>query len=109
MQARTLSDDSKMRYDPLSTATDLCMPPDSDEIHLQVLEIACEQLALSPEELASITDTTDLSEHLDSVQRLTLVVGIEDHFKICFEPEDDEQATTLRDVARIVRRRMAEA
>ena len=98
-----------MRYDPPSSATDLCMPQDSDEIRRQVLEIAGAQLALTPDELAGIADTTDLSEHLDSVQRLTLVVGIEDHFQICFEPEDDEQATTLRDVALIVQRRMAEA
>ncbi len=85
------------------------MPQDSDEIRRQVLEVARSQLALSPEELAGLTDTTDLSEHLDSVQRLTLVVGIEDHFQICFEPEDDAQVTTLQDVTRIVQRRTATA
>ena len=41
------------------------------------------------------------------MQRLTLVVGIEDHFEICFEPEDDEQALTLGDVTRIVCLRLA--
>ena len=30
-----------------------------------------------------------LADQLDSVARLTLVVAIEDHFKICFEPEDE--------------------
>jgi len=49
----------------------------------------------------------DLSEALDSVQRLALVVAIEDHFRIAFEPEDDEGARTLDDVVRIVRARLA--
>ena len=30
----------------------------------------------------------ELAAHLDSVQRLTLVVAIEDHFHICFEADD---------------------
>ena len=33
----------------------------------------------------------DLSEHLDSIQRLSFVVAIEDHYHIAFEPEDDEK------------------
>lgn len=37
----------------------------------------------------------DLSLVLDSVQRLTLVVAIEDHFKISFTPEDDEEVRTF--------------
>lgn len=48
----------------------------------------------------------DLAEHLDSVQRLTLVVAIEDTFEICFEPEDDASATTLDDVVGVVVRRL---
>ena len=39
---------------------------------------------------------------------LALVVAIEDQLRICFEPEDDEQAVTLDDVVRIVSRRLAE-
>jgi acyl carrier protein len=49
-----------------------------------------------------------LAEHLDSIRRLSLVVAIEDHFEICFEPEDDEAAETLDDVVRIVTQRVAE-
>jgi acyl carrier protein len=30
-----------------------------------------------------------LEQHLDSLQRISLVVAIEDHFHICFEPEDE--------------------
>ena len=50
----------------------------------------------------------ELADALDSVQRLTLVVAIEDHFAICFEPEDDEEARTVDDVVRIVGRHLAE-
>lgn len=49
-----------------------------------------------------------LAEHLDSIRRLSLVVAIEDHFEICFEPEDDEAARTLDDVVRIVTQRVRE-
>ena len=48
-----------------------------------------------------------LAEHLDSIRRRSLVVAIEDHFEICFEPEDDEAAVTLDDVVRIVTERLA--
>jgi len=82
------------------------MPPTLDDIRGQVLQIARRELSLAPEDLDRLTDDTDLGELLDSVQRLTLVVGIEDHFQICFDPEDDEQAVTIGDVTRIVQQRM---
>jgi len=47
----------------------------------------------------------DLSEHLDSIQRLSFVVAIEDHYKIVFEAEDDEQAQTINDVISIILRK----
>jgi acyl carrier protein len=47
----------------------------------------------------------DLSEHLDSIQRLTFVVAIEDHFEIAFDIEDDEQAKTIEDVIKIIEKR----
>lgn len=50
----------------------------------------------------------DLAAELDSLQRLSLVVAIEDQLQICFEPEDDAQAVTLDDVVRIVARRLQE-
>ena len=50
----------------------------------------------------------DLADALDSVQRLALVVAIEDHFEVCFEPEDDQASVTLDDVARVVARRLQE-
>ena len=81
------------------------MSPTRDAIRAQVLQIAASELALAPDLLASLTDDTDLGEHLDSIQRLSLVVGIEDHFELCFEAEDDDQAVTLGDVIAIVQDR----
>lgn len=50
----------------------------------------------------------DLSEHLDSVQRLTLVVAIEDHFEVIFEPEDDDGIETIDQVVALVARKLTE-
>jgi len=44
----------------------------------------------------------DLALHLDSIQRLTLVVAIEDRFLICFEPEEEDAVRTLSDVVGII-------
>jgi acyl carrier protein len=48
----------------------------------------------------------ELSEHLDSIQRLSFVVAIEDHYEINFESEDDEQARTINDVISIILRKI---
>lgn len=60
-------------------------------------EIYEAQLRKSPPALDA-----ELAEHLDSVERLTLVVAIEDRFEICFEPEDEDQVHTLGDVLRLL-------
>ena len=54
-------------------------------------------------------DEGELADKLDSVQRLTLVVAIEDHFKICFEPEDEEQIRDLQDLLRLICLKLEEA
>ena len=51
----------------------------------------------------------ELADHLDSVQRLTLVVAIEDNFKICFEPEDEAAIHTLADVVQIIQKKLTAA
>ncbi|MBM74225.1 MAG: hypothetical protein CMK59_02385 [Proteobacteria bacterium] len=38
------------------------------------------------------------SEHLDSLQKLSLLVAIEDHFEIAFNEEDDAQINTLHEL-----------
>ena len=49
----------------------------------------------------------DLADQLDSVARLTLVVAIEDHFEICFEPEDEEQIHTLEQLVDLIQKKLA--
>lgn len=39
-----------------------------------------------------------LADHLDSIQRLTLVVAIEDHFEICFDESDEAEIHDLNDL-----------
>lgn len=51
----------------------------------------------------------DLAEHLDSVERMSLVVAIEDHFEIIFEAEDEETVRTLDDVIAVVRAKLSPA
>ncbi len=50
--------------------------------------------------------TVDLAAELDSVQRLTLVVAIEDAFSICFDPDDEEGVITTDDVVALVQRKI---
>ena len=38
------------------------------------------------------------SEHLDSMQKLSLLVAIEDHFEISFDEDDDAEINTLQDL-----------
>ena len=49
----------------------------------------------------------DLASQLDSVARLTLVVAIEDHFKICFEPEDEDQIHTLEQLVQLIQKKVS--
>ncbi len=39
-----------------------------------------------------------LDRHLDSIQRLALVVAIEDRFEICFDPEDEQRIRSVDDL-----------
>ena len=43
---------------------------------------------------------------LDSVQRLTLVVELENRFSICFRPEDEAGIETVGDIAARIRQRL---
>ena len=50
---------------------------------------------------APLASGTDLLRdlQLDSVQLLTLIVELENHFRLCFEPGDEEGLSTLGDIA----------
>ena len=76
--------------------------PDTAALHAEIVALIREELRLTgpiPE--------GDLSESLDSVQRLSLVVAIEDHYEICFDEDEDAAVTTLADVVRLVAGRLA--
>ncbi len=75
--------------------------PSLSELRDAIEAVAREELRLEGE-----LPEGDLSAHLDSVQRLTLVVAIEDHFEIAFSPDDDEAVSTLDDVAACVQRHL---
>ena len=63
---------------------------------------------LAKSELAMDSGLTsgDLANQLDSVARLTLVVAIEDHFKICFDPEDEEDIHTVDQLVALIHRKL---
>ena len=78
--------------------------PNNDSLRQEIIELARQKCSLD----GPLPDG-DLSEVLDSVQRLTLVIAIEDHYKICFEPEDDEAVISLDDVVGLVASRLEES
>ena len=51
----------------------------------------------------------DLADHLDSIQRLTLVVAIEDHFEICFDESDEAEITGLDDLLKAIKAKLAQS
>ena len=51
----------------------------------------------------------ELAEQPDSIQRLTLVIAIEDHFKICFDPDDEQQIHGLNDLIRQIAQKVAQS
>ena len=60
------------------------------------------------EELAEQTDLlSDLK--LDSIVQLSLVVALENHFEVCFEPADEAAITTVGSVVDLVARRLRES
>ncbi len=65
----------------------------------ELLRLARERLLLD----GSLPSPAEpLAGRLDSLQRLTLVVAVEDRFQIILTDDDAAGATTLEDVARLV-------
>ena len=58
--------------------------------------------------IAEVDETTHLFRdlELDSIQQLTLVVEIENHFKICFNEGDEAGIATIGDVVDAVSNRL---
>ena len=78
--------------------------PDRSELRAEIIQLVREELRLTGD-----LPEGDLAESLDSVQRLQLVVAIEDHYEIAFDEEDDESVHTLDDVVKLVAARLEEA
>ena len=64
----------------------------SEEILLALQTIAKEEAGIDT------LPTEELQESLDSVQRMSLMVAIEDHFLIMFEPEEESELNTVDDL-----------
>jgi acyl carrier protein len=65
-----------------------------------------QQLVLEKLRLTELNEG-DLAEQLDSVQRLTLVVAIEDHFEVCFDPEDEERIRSFDDIVGVIHSKLS--
>jgi acyl carrier protein len=48
----------------------------------------------------------ELATAFDSMQRLTLVVAVEDRFRICLEEEDEERIRTLDDLVALIEKKI---
>ena len=77
------------------------------EIFHMVQRVVRKQLKMA----APITLETHIQRdlRLDSIQRLTLVVELENHFRVCFDPEDELGLETFDDVVSLIHRRRQEA
>lgn len=77
------------------------------QIFENVKSVLCEHLQIdTPVELE-----TDLFRdlELDSLQQLTLVVELENQFRICFDEGDEEGLRTIADVVALIAHRQASA
>jgi acyl carrier protein len=76
----------------------------STEMSLNSIKERLDQIVLEELDWAGGIPTGSLSNELDSVQRLSLIVAIEDTFKICFDPEDEETIDTIEDLCLCIKR-----
>jgi acyl carrier protein len=79
-----------------------------EEILQGIEEVARAHLDLSGRRLGpDLRLAEDLA--LDSIQRLTLAVEVENRFRICLDPEDEEGIETVGDLAAVVQRKLEAA
>jgi len=74
-----------------------------ENIHTILKEIAKEELSWEQE-----LPTTSLSQSLDSMQKMSLVVAIEDRFEICFEPEEEEAIDSIEQLIQFIQEKTQE-
>ena len=75
-----------------------------EQIQTTLVELARTKLRLD-----GALNAGELADQLDSVQRLTLVVAIEDHFEVCFDPEDETQIHNMADLVGMIESKLSEA
>ncbi|HZX93729.1 MAG TPA: acyl carrier protein [Myxococcales bacterium] len=78
-----------------------------DEVLGEIRRVLREELGLSREARPDDDLIADLQ--LDSVGLLTLVVGLEDRFRVVLAEEDAAAVRTVRDLAALVAQRRGEA
>ncbi len=66
------------------------IPPDRENIKATLQKLVQQELGWTQE-----IPSENLSAHLDSIQRLNLLVCIEDHFQIAFDEDEDHSINTL--------------
>ena len=77
--------------------------PDPSEVAAEIARVLREELGLSREVKPGDDLVTDLQ--LDSVGLLTLVVGLEDRFRVALAEEDASRVRTVSELANLVAQR----
>ena len=77
--------------------------PDPSEVATEIARVLREELGLSREVKPGDDLVTDLQ--LDSVGLLTLVVGLEDRFRVALAEEDASRVRTVAELANLVAQR----
>lgn len=83
------------------------MTPGEEEVLVEIRRVAAFELELDRTIEPDDQLTGDL--HLDSVAALTLVVALEDHFRVRLDDADAERVRTVGDLIRLVDGRRGQA
>jgi len=81
--------------------------PDQSEVATEIARVLRDELGLSREVKPDDDLVTDLQ--LDSVGLLTLVVGLEDRFRVALAEEDASRVRTVSELASLVAQRAGES
>lgn len=84
-------------------------PGQAARVAAEIVRIAREELRLDGGGAAAVPEGLDvpLADRLDSLARLSLVVAVEDRFRVALDDEAALAARTLRDLASLVVARAA--
>jgi acyl carrier protein len=74
----------------------------TDDLEAALVDLARTELSLE----GTLAPDADLAAHLDSMQRLRLLVAIEDRYRVSFDAEDEAELRTLAEAVRALRRKL---